>query len=85
MSNLNPDDPNQNQGGGQTGSIPAMGGGDQPAPVSEPSQTPSQPQPDTTAAQPTSENCHCGRPTVVGNCSGCNLPTASCACAPAAG
>lgn len=87
---MNPDDPNQNQNGGQgdmgtsAPSTPVTGGDDQPSPVTEPPQTPTPQQPGMTSEPTSSENCHCGRPTVVGNCSGCNLPSASCTCAPAA-
>lgn len=30
------------------------------------------------------EKCHCGRAVASGSCSGCNAPSASCTCEPAA-
>lgn len=67
---MNPDDPNNPQGGAPAdtgtpepavpGAVPPMGGNETPgAPVA---------------------NCHCGKPSANGTCVGCNQPEAGCTC-----
>lgn len=79
---MNPDDQNSSQGGGTPpvdtpASTPAPETPAQPIGGGEPAET-------VPESQPTSANCHCGRPSSGGSCTGCNQPEAGCSCTPAA-
>ncbi|OGE14833.1 hypothetical protein A3F00_02695 [Candidatus Daviesbacteria bacterium RIFCSPHIGHO2_12_FULL_37_11] len=85
---MNTDDPNNPQGGSApSADIPAS---DTNTPATEPAQeTPqpmggNEPAPTEGGMDATAANCHCGKPSTGGNCTGCNMPEATCNCAPAA-
>ncbi len=87
---MNPDDTNQ---GGGTPPADDTGAGT-PAAAPEPmggGSEPTTPAPDMGGGAPAEApadaagtNCHCGKTSSGGNCSGCNLPEASCSCQPTA-
>ena len=90
---MNPDDPNNPQGGGST--PPAADQGGTAAPASEPmgGGEPAPAAPDMGGGAPAggeaptdvpAATCHCGKPSSGGTCTGCNLPEASCSCQPTA-
>lgn len=84
---MNPNDPNNPQGGTPPADSPAA-----PEPGVPPDMGTTAEQPQEPTAQPmggegipqTSANCHCGKPSAGGNCTGCNQPEAGCSCTPAA-
>lgn len=88
---MNPDDTNNSQGGSDSatgvpadmGSVPAQ----QPEAPAQPmggEQTTPGETPAPESAPAASLNCHCGKPSAGGNCTGCNQPEAGCSCTPAA-
>lgn len=83
---MNPDDPNSSQGGapadiGTQAPEPVAGA---PEPMGEGNPAPGAPQtaPATEPMGTPAANCHCGKPSEGGNCTGCNMPEAGCSCPP---
>mgnify|MGYP001590120837 CR=1 FL=1 len=88
---MNPNDPGSPQGGTPPAQSPteaptvpdSSSSSDAPAAdIGAPAEQTQEPAPAESTPQ-TSANCHCGKPSAGGNCTGCNQPEATCSCTPA--